>query len=390
LFKLPQNTAIKTTIFRVVSFYIITTILLISIISYMYLSNQKKQIFQLQQNRANNIAKIIINKLEILHNNIDKEIAIYPEFEDIKSGIYDIDKKLIFKNFIQDITIKNQKYFIQNGFIYFIYPVEPYYLGTAFLVIQQKQSGKFYHTLYNVIAIMFIVIFFLSLTSFLLIKLLIKPLSNNYLLLDKFIKDTTHELNTPVSAILINTQLIDKTNLDEKNQKRFNRIEIGAKTISSIYEDLAYLLLNKQEKSNNTNLNISNILQTRIEYFEILFQNKSLKIQCDIQEDIFKNGDEIKIQRLFDNLLSNAIKYSYPNTTITITLNNQYFMIKDQGIGLYEDEIKEIFIRYKRFDKNNGGFGLGYSIIKSIINEYNFKIEITSQKNQWTKVKIIW
>ena len=65
-------------------------------------------------------------------------------------------------------------------------------------------------------------------------------------------------------------------------------------------------------------------------------------------------------------------------------------MIEDFGIGMDQNEIKNIFTRYKRFNKNVGGFGIGYNIIYSIIKEYNMKLDIKSQKNKGTKVILKW
>jgi two-component system OmpR family sensor kinase len=80
-------------------------------------------------------------------------------------------------------------------------------------------------------------------------------------LLDRFIKDTTHELNTPISAIITNIEMIDKDSLDDKLARKINRIDIGAKTISNIYEDLTFLTLNNKIISQNEELNTLKVWQ---------------------------------------------------------------------------------------------------------------------------------
>ena len=117
---------------------------------------------------------------------------------------------------------------------------------------------------------------------------------------------------------------------------------------------------------------------------------KNLKLHVDIKEDVYFNADKQKIERLIDNILSNAIKYTDKKTTIDITLRPSTLSITDEGKGMSEDEISKIFERYKRFDKTQGGFGIGYSIIKSIIDEYNIKIDIQSQIKKGTKVTLKW
>ena len=389
-FKLPKNKNIRKTIFNIVFVYLSTTILLVITISYLYIINQKEEIFSLHKNQSDLQASYIIEQLENIHDNITEEIAIYPRLDGVKSAIYDLDKNLIFSTFKENVTPSNKPYIITDKYIYFIKQIEPYYLGASYLVIQKETTHELKLKYQKVLFIVLLIILFLILTSILLAKLLIKPLSDNLTLLDRFIKDTTHELNTPVSAILNNLELLDLNNINEKNIKKINRIKIGAITISTIYDDLSFLLLNHKTKSYNEKLNISNILQERIEYFTILANNKNLIFDINIEQDVYIFIDKIKIERIFDNLISNSIKYSHKDSTIIIKLTKSNFSIEDFGIGIDKEKIKDIFIRYKRFDTSVGGFGIGYSIINKIIKEYNININIDSIKDKGTKVTLKW
>ena len=238
--------------------------------------------------------------------------------------------------------------------------------------------------------IVFFIILFIIFTSLIIVKLLIKPLSDNLELLDRFIQDTTHELNTPISAILNNIEMLDTQQLDNKNLKKINRIKIGATTIATIYDDLSFLLLNNKAKSNNKEINITNVLNQRIDYFQIIAKSKKIDFIIKNSVNIFLYIDLVKIERLIDNLISNSIKYSHPNSKIIITLNHGLLSIEDFGIGMSRDEISNIFTRYQRFNTVVGGFGIGYSIIYNIIKEYNISLSIDSIKNQGTKVTLKW
>lgn len=396
LFELPKNKSIRKTIINIVSVYLVTTILLVLTLSYMYIATQEKYLFSLQKEHIDIQAQQIINELETLDDNIVEEVAFYPRFDNIGSAIYDIDRNLIFSTFNEEITILDKKYFLKDDFIYFVYNVEPYYLGAAYLVIQKQKNYEFNRVLTTIMAIVISVILFLILTSFLLVKILIKPLSDNVNLLDKFIKDTTHELITPTSTILNNIEVLDLNKIDKKNLKKINRIKIGATTISNIYKDLSFLLLNDRQKSDNKNINISEILKQRVEYFKILADNRGIDFAIDIKDNIYTIIDTHRIERLFDNLISNAIKFSSVNATIFISLTsssnpkNIKFTIEDQGIGMKNSELDEIFTRYKKFNENISGFGIGYDIINSIIKEYHIDIKITSQENKGTKVVLTW
>ncbi len=396
MFKLSKNKCIRKTILNVVSIYLTTTILLVLALSYMYLSNQEKHIISLQQEKIDIHAQQIINELELLDDNIVEEVAFYPRVDHIGSAIYDIDKNLIFSTFNEELSSINQKQFFKDDFIYYVYSVEPYYLGAAYLVIQKQKTYEFNNELTKTITIIIFIILFLILTSFLLVQILIKPLSDNLNLLDKFIKDTTHELITPTSTILNNIEVLDLSKIDEKNLKKINRIKIGATTISNIYKDLSFLLLNNRQKSENKNLNISDVLNQRVEYFKILANNRNVDFKIDIKNNIHTTIDNHRIERLFDNLISNAIKFSSQKGTIFISLSvssnheNIKFTIEDEGIGMKNSELDEIFTRYKKFNENISGFGIGYDIINSIIKEYNISIKIVSSENKGTKVTLIW
>ena len=386
-FELPKNKSIRKTVLNILIIYLSTTILLVLTIAILYTQNQKQQLFTQTKQQLDIQAKYFIEQLELLHDNIVDEDAIYPQTNGIKTAIYDVDKNLIYSTYKEKLYPQNKTFIIKDKFIYFIYTNEPYYLGAKYIVFQVPKFYIFDNT--KIFTIVILVILVLIFTSVILIKLLIKPLSNNLIILDKFIKDTTHELNTPLSVILNNIEMLDESELSIKNLKKIDRIKLGATTISNIYKDLTFLLLEKKT-SINTKINVSDILNQRIEYFTALAHSKKLNFIFDIQNDVFITIDQNKLERLFDNLISNSIKYSYPNNTITITLENNKFSISDKGIGMKPQEVENIFIRYKRFDTSVGGFGIGYDIINSITKEYNIKIEILSKKQEGTKVILRW
>ena len=81
-----------------------------------------------------------------------------------------------------------------------------------------------------------------------LARLFLKPMRDSIVLLDRFIKDTTHELNTPLSTILTNIEMMDTDVMVEKNKKKLNRINIAARTVSQLYKDLTYLTLEQEQQ----------------------------------------------------------------------------------------------------------------------------------------------
>ena len=206
-------------------------------------------------------------------------------------------------------------------------------------------------------------------------------------LLDNFIKDTTHELNTPISAILANVEMMDKEVMSEKNIKKLLRINVAAKTVSHLYQDLTYLVLGHQKSVRDEWVDLKALILARVEYFTLLADAKNIKFILDLEpKEIWI--DEAKIARVIDNLISNAIKYNKRSGEIVVVLKEEFLMVSDTGIGIEKDKIAEMFERYRRFNSTEGGFGIGLNIVKSILDEYKLEVEVNSVIKMGTSIKI--
>jgi len=212
---------------------------------------------------------------------------------------------------------------------------------------------------------------------------------DSIVLLDRFIKDTTHELNTPLSAILTNIEMMDTDVMVEKNKTKLNRINIAAKTVSILYKDLTYLTLEQERENHDEEVELKALIEDRAEYFSTLAQSKNLSCKLAL-EKTYLLIDRRKITRVVDNLISNAIKYNKRNGTIGISLQNNTLIIWDTGIGIEEDKISLVFDRYLRFNESEGGFGVGLSIVKTILDEYHIEIDVISNKDKGTKMVLSW
>jgi two-component system OmpR family sensor kinase len=334
-------------------------------------------------------SKELTQNLKHLHINFDKT-QIYPRSKYYESGIYDNYKNKIFESKSLNVNLKKILY-LDDGKVTFITVPESYYLGAKYIAIQIEDDGIWKNKverdilLYGSFAFVFVVI-----VGYYLLHLFLKPMKDALELLDRFIKDTTHELNTPVSTIVNNIELIDKTKLDEKLLKKINRIDIGAKTISNIYQDLTYITLGNKIISKDEELDIAEIIEQRVEYFDSLFQAKRISIDTDIKYAAKLFIDKAKFTKLLDNLISNAIKYNKINGNIKIILKEKSISVEDSGIGISQENISKMQERYVRFNDSSGGFGIGLNIVSVIAKEYNLDIDISSKEREWTKVNISW
>ena len=370
--------------------YSILVLVILGVITFLYYQFKKDLMLQDVRQTLQNYSNTQIANLKEFHINIDKS-DIYPRDERFNSAIYDSSKKKIFSTLLMGDVKLDEVIYLKDGYIHLIKEPESYYLGSKYVIVEIEDDNIWFANIKYKMLFWFLFSFILLLfVGYFIAKLFLKPMRESIQMLDRFIKDTTHELNTPIAAILSNIQMINKDNIDEKLAKKINRIEIGAKTISNIYEDLTFVSLNNQIISNNEKLNFSQILNQRVDFFKSIANSKQIEFILDIKENVFIVCDIKKLSKLIDNILSNAIKYNKFQGFIKVTLKDKILIIEDSGKGMSKDNLANLFTRYKRFDKSVGGFGIGLNIVSLIAKEYDLKIDVISKIDVGTRIKIRW
>ena len=380
----------RKTLLSFLLLYSFFSIVLLAISGYLYYSLQKDLMLEGQMNKLQENSYKLISRLRYLHEHFEED-QTYPRFDEFRSAIYDSSKKLIFTTLNEENVNLDKTLYTINNNIHYVRLLESYYLGAMYVVIEISDDGKWITFVKKEVVIYGIILFLLLLVvGYYLFRLMLSPMRNTLGLLDRFIKDTTHELNTPISAILTNIEMIDEEKLDPLLKKKIRRIDIASRTISNLYKDLTYAALGNRIKSRDEDVNMYNLLKERIEFFKVISASKNINCITDLEKDVHLKIDRTKITRVIDNLLSNAIKYNKRSSYIKVTLKNHYFEIEDGGIGISEEALSDIFERYSRFNKSEGGFGLGLNIVKAIADEYGLKIKFSSKIGKGTKVRISW
>ncbi len=199
-----------------------------------------------------------------------------------------------------------------------------------------------------------------------------------------FFANASHELKSPLTTIIGNMQMISEgiiTNKDELNELII-KSEKEAKRMSKIITEMLELsFLEMGEKVDMQEVECASIINSIIEKFDFQIKEKNISISLDIEKTIV-NANLSDIQYLISNLVDNAIKYNKVNGEIIIILKNNIFSIKDNGIGISNENINRIFERFYRVDKARskelGGTGLGLSIVKHICNKYHYDLSVDS------------
>ena len=321
----------------------------------------------------------------------DRNLTTFPKDLAYKTALYGYDKKFLAGNLRGKSLHFKESISLDGKYIHLIVSLAPYEMGDFYLIFETYDDGLWRTQAIETALIIGSLLFaFLILIGFILARLLLNPMNEAIALLDDFIKDTTHELNTPISAILTNLEALKEENVPLSMQKKLTRIEIASRTISTLYNDLTYLILNHDLAVINETLNVSELLAERLEYFRYHLEQKKIHCTNTIQDAIFLTIDRTKMTRIIDNLLSNAIKYNKIGGTLSVHLDNEHLCIVDSGVGIPSDMIEEVFERYTRADKSVGGFGIGLHIVAMIAKEYNLDISIESEEKVGTKICVGW
>ena len=215
----------------------------------------------------------------------------------------------------------------------------------------------------------------------------------------RFVSDASHELKTPLTALQGHLNLIkrwgknDKERLEKSIDICLNEVE----RLKKIVNDM--LLLSKTEKeevdlSKIDEINPKIIVEEVIEHYNIL--NPNVKYITSIEDNIKMKIDPNDLKQLLIIFIDNSIKYNNKeNIEIEIKLrrldDKVNLEIKDNGMGIPKDELKNVMKRFYKVDKSrvkNNSFGLGLSIANRIIKNYKGEISIDSEVNKYTKIII--
>ncbi|HFQ62120.1 MAG TPA: HAMP domain-containing histidine kinase [Epsilonproteobacteria bacterium] len=376
----------KRSLVRFLVIYLVSTLALFSLASWVFYTSSKHHLLDTQREVLKYEAEDLKSKLRMLHQS-NNEILKYPKNAKIKSAIYDLDKRYIFGT-IQSTQGLEEK---EKNTLYTITKIEPYYLGAAYLLVTKDINRIPIQNLQkNIFLFMLAAGIFFSILGYYLGRLFVAPMRESLEKMNHFIQDTTHELNTPISTILTNVELIEAFGENEKNVNELRRIEIASKTLSRIYDDLTYLNLNHQYHRRIIAINMSDLVQERLAYFTSMAEAKRLKLMMNIAPKVIVQIDKNDALRLVDNLLSNAIKYNKHHGTLEVILTQKILIVRDTGIGIKSEDLKQIMQRFKRANKSEGGFGIGLHIVSQVCENYAYDLEIKSKINEGTEVHIRW
>ncbi len=210
----------------------------------------------------------------------------------------------------------------------------------------------------------------------------------------EFIGNVSHELKTPLFTVqgyletLIDGALEDK----EVREKYLNRANKGVERLIFIVKDLDMITklevgdLNLEKEE----FNIVELVKNVFDLLEMKASKQNILLAFDkvYRKKIIVRADKDRIQQVMTNLIVNSIKYGRQGGTTEVSIENLIMnkilvRVTDNGEGIKNEEIPRLFERFYRVDKSGsreqGGSGLGLSIVKHIVEAHNEKIYVESQ-----------
>lgn len=199
-----------------------------------------------------------------------------------------------------------------------------------------------------------------------------------------FFANASHELKSPLTAIIGYQELLQNGTISEENDKTeavATTLE-EARRMKGIIEEM--LILSKLESGTPREkklIALKEIVSDVLKENHSWIERKNLTVETKLDDVSLAMAKE-DAQNLFGNLIENACKYNKDDGKLTIELTCFYFRVKDTGLGIAEKDQSRIYERFYRVDparsKAVGGTGLGLSIVKHIALDYGFKITLES------------
>ena len=289
---------------------------------------------------------------------------------------------------IRNYAIKVSDNLFEEGYIgNYIYKIRTFGNNLKEITLMENEDAirRLKVTIISAIAIGFLGVIVIYIIAKKITRAIVKPVEEAFEKQKQFISDASHELKTPLAVIEANADVLqDKVG----ESKWITYIQNEVQSMDKLVNDL--LVLAKMENTNNLNIekfDLSKEVKMSVAVFESIIYEKKIKLETNIDEGIYFNGEKEDIKHIISILLDNAIKHTDKDKKIVVSAqkekNDIKIEVKNEGEPILEEEQEKIFERFYRVDKARNRaekrYGLGLSIAKTIVEKYNGEIKALSK-----------
>jgi len=266
----------RRTLWQFLLLYLGSSFVLFAVIAYLFYQNESRFFYEqtrmgMQMEASRLSSKIIQAHMSGGKFSLDEVVKNFSD----RIGFYDDKNEVIISNIKEPIDFSKPLYQHENKMI-LVDQSSFGHLGVKSIVIEKNGVATFVEKLQFKIL--------LGVVGYFLAKLFIKPIQEKRIQLDNFIKDSTHELNTPITALMLS---VDAPKVD--SPKNLERIRLSASRLSAIHKDLTYLMLDSDTVKPNVEeeLFLNDIIREELTYLSLLAEKKKIKLQVEYKEDIY-------------------------------------------------------------------------------------------------------
>ena len=361
---------------RFLVLYVGSSLLLIGVIAALYLRMQQASLVEnqrlLMQNYAFEVASAAIDA-----HMFGRSQLVLPQSQGLLVGLYGAQGEPIERALVDHDPRFEADFYAHEGRLYLVDLSAHLHWGIKYIVVESTAlPAKITALRQNTALFLAAATLFIFAVALMLSRLFLAPIREEMARRDRFVKDSTHDLSTPVSALLMSLK-----GLSCDDPKRLRRIMAAARAINDSYQNMVHLFMRDIEHRHDEPLDLRALIEARILWLDDLAQVKGVQIHTTLAPLTIRM-DKNRATRLVDNVLQNAVKYTPPGKEITVTLADGVLRICDTGRGIPAADQKRIFGRYERSDQAGGGFGIGLDIVRRICREYAIGLDLHSLEGQ--------
>jgi two-component system OmpR family sensor kinase len=228
---------------------------------------------------------------------------------------------------------------------------------------------------------------------------LLARLEKDFLSQQQFSQDLSHELRTPLTILKGDLEVTLKKSRSPQEYEAVLKSSLEEiDTISGILDNLLMLARweNREIPLRLAAFDLRTLAEQVLSHIRVLAEQKRIRLSLQAPAGLPFTGDEAQLRTALTNLLDNGIKYSAPGGRIGVRLADDEeavrIVISDQGLGIPENKLPRIFDRFYRVEdsRTSPGFGLGLSIVKSIVEAHRGRIEVESRPGHGTVFSLIF
>lgn len=197
----------------------------------------------------------------------------------------------------------------------------------------------------------------------------------------QLLRDVSHELRSPLTRLQIALGIARKKDTNSELKSEHDRIERASLQVSNLVTQILDLAKLQQEGDLTTeHMDLVRLFKVWLQDAELELAHRNIQIQWQLpSEEVYCDIDTVLMQRAFDNVLRNAIRFSPESGTLILRLEkkgkNIVFQLRDQGPGVDEAQLIEIFSPFAQADHSrnhaSGGYGIGLAMVKRILSMHH-------------------